>query len=167
MVSGLTDRRQVSGEEQETKGKRERPGGKIAVKKVFICSPFRPTGRSREEMRKDLKKNISLAKEACRYAVGKGFVPYAPHLYFPAFLSDADIGERELGILLGLSWLAGCDEVWIAGVRISRGMSREIAMAMDWGIPIKSYLPLTHRKEKVFDVDFCTEDEFFRKFGEE
>ena len=167
MVSGLTDRRQDPGENQEMKGRKERQGGKGVVKKVFICSPFRPTGRSREEKRKDLEKNISLAKGACRYAVGKGFIPYAPHLYFPGFLSDADADARELGILLGLSWLAGCDELWIAGVRISRGMSSEIAMAMDWGIPIKSYLPLAHSKERLFDVDFCTEDEFFRKFGEE
>ena len=106
MVSGLTDRRQDPGENQEMKGRKERQGGKGVVKKVFICSPFRPTGRSREEKRKDLEKNISLAKGACRYAVGKGFIPYAPHIYFPGFLSDADADERELGIL-GLLPISG------------------------------------------------------------
>ena len=167
MVSGLTDREQSLTADQEVKGKRGRPVEERVVKKVFICSPFRPVGGSREEKQKDMEKNISLAKEACRYAVGKGCIPYAPHLYFPGFLSEADPDERELGILLGLTWLARCDEVWIAGVRISKGMRQEIAQAMEWGIPVRSYLPLPHRKERVFDVEFCTEDEFFRKIGEE
>ena len=167
MMAQSTDRRNTGTAFDELRYGRRKPEGvpkECGVKKVFICSPFRPSGGSSEEREKDRKKNIALAKEACRYAVRKGFIPYAPHLYYPGFLSDEDPDERELGIILGLSWLVGCDEVWIAGVRISKGMSREIAIAMEWRIPIKSYLPLAHRAEKLFDVEFCTEDEFFKKF---
>lgn len=144
-----------------------RKDGEGRPKKIFICSPFRPAGCTREARKKDTEKNISLAKEACRYAAGKGFIPYAPHLYFPAFLYEADPDERELGILLGLTWLATCDEVWVAGLRISEGMSREISMAAGCGIPVRSYLPLTDGKDRLFDVEFCTEDELLRKLGGE
>ena len=119
--------------------------GKTAVKepslkKVFICSPFRPRGKTKEERERDWKRNIDVANKACRYAVDHGCVPYAPHLYFPQFLSEADPDEREMGILLGLTWLAGCDELWVIGDRISEGMKREISKADEWKIPVKHFI---------------------------
>lgn len=94
------------------------------MRKVFICSPYR-FQRS---------KNIRLAKKACRQALKKGYLPYAPHLYFTRFLSEHQ--EREAGLLLGLTWLSECDEVWIVGNTITEGMQREIDSAEELGIPV-------------------------------
>ena len=132
------------------------------LKKVFICSPFRPVGDTREERDKDWKRNIGLAKQACRYAVEKGYVPYAPHLYFPQFLSEGDPEEREMGIIMGLSWLLRCDEIWVCGMRISEGMSREIAQAKEWNKALKAYVPIPGDGPRVFDAEFLTEEEFFK-----
>ncbi len=131
-------------------------------KKVFICSPYRPTGETAEQRDRDWKRNIALAKQACHYAVNQGYIPYAPHLYFPEFLSENDPAEREIGIILGLTWLARCDEIWIAGTRISEGMNKEIMKAKEWGIPMKAYLPLPGDRTRVFDADFLTEDGFLK-----
>lgn len=140
--------------------------GKRGLKKIFVCSPFHPAGETREERDKDLKRNLSLAENVCRYAVEKGYVPYAPHLYFPQFLSENDPEEREMGIVMGLSWLVRCDEVWVAGFRISEGMGREIAQAQEWGIPVKAYVPIPGAKNRVFDAEFFTEEDFYRMLGE-
>lgn len=147
-----------------------RTGGKTeehGLKKVFICSPLHPMGDTREERERDWKRNISLAKQACRYAVEKGYVPYAPHLYFPQFLSEDDPAEREMGIIMGLSWLLRCDEVWVCGLRISEGMSREIAKAKEWNKPLKAYVPIPGAENRVFDADFITEEEFFRTLSDD
>ena len=109
------------------------------MKKVFICSPFRGAGSTEDEVHRNRMSNTSLAKRMCRYALGKDAIPYCPHLYFPRFLEDSDSKEREMGMLLGLTWLAHCDELWVIGRRISKGMEREIAKAKEWGIPVKYF----------------------------
>ena len=108
-----------------------------SIKRVYICSPLSPQGRTAEEKEADWNKNIDIAKKACRLAVKKGCMPYASHLYFTQFLSDFDAEERELGISLGLAWLMDCDELWIIGDRISEGMQREIDKAKELDIPVK------------------------------
>lgn len=105
-------------------------------RKVFICSPFRPEGRTKEEQEKDLDLNIKAARKACMMAVENGYLPLAPHLYFPQFLSDGDAGERELGIRFGKEWLDECDELWVIGTKVTEGMESEIAMADEKGIPV-------------------------------
>lgn len=102
---------------------------------VYICSPLSPEGSTETEIRLSLEKNINRAEKACRFAIEKGYVPYAPHLYFTQFLSEAK--ERELGLSLGLKWLVQCNEVWIIGNRITTGMQAEIREARKLGIPIK------------------------------
>lgn len=49
---------------------------------VFICSPF----HSDDEMQKLC--NIENAKTYCRVASRQGYIPIAPHLFFPQFLND-------------------------------------------------------------------------------
>ena len=108
------------------------------MKKVFICSPFKPVGvTSPEERRRSQIKNESLARTACRMAVEKGCVPMAPHLYFPQFLDDSVPEERETSIMFGLTWLKGCDEIWVVGNDVTKVMEREIRSAWKWEIPIK------------------------------
>lgn len=129
------------------------------VKKVFICSPFSPNGSTKEELEKDLNHNIRLAQHVCRYAVMKGYIPYAPHLFFTQFLDDCDRKERDYGQKMGLSWLAGCDEIWVIGRRISSGMFLEIKKAKEWGIPIRLHMKERTLEEKLFDAIFNSDVE--------
>ena len=137
-----------------------------SLKKVFICSPLRPVGETAEAREIDLKRNITLAKQACRYAVKQGYVPYAPHLYFPRFLSESNPDEREMGIIMGLTWLLRCDEVWVCGMRISEGMGSEIAQAKEWDKPLKAYIPVPGKGVRIFEADFLTTDEFYQSLTE-
>ena len=45
---------------------------------VYICSPYRDSPRV----------NIMRARQYCKFAVSRGRIPIAPHLYFPQFISD-------------------------------------------------------------------------------
>ena len=105
--------------------------------KVYVCSPFRPVSIDPKEAEKEKQRNINLAKNACELVVKLGFVPIAPHLYFPQFLNDDDPKEREEGMLLGRELLCGCDELWAFGGRISEGMEAEIKQAKASDIPVR------------------------------
>ena len=130
------------------------------MKRVFICSPFRGFGDSAEEQTRDCKRNIHNARVACNFAVMKGCVPYAPHLYFPQFLMDSDSDERKAGLLMGLTWLSYCDELWVIGRRISEGMENEINMAKKWGIPIIRYVGKRSPEERLLDAIFYPDIKF-------
>lgn len=107
-------------------------------KKVFICSPFATVGKTEKDQKMDLTRNIALARRACRHAANKGFIPYAPHLYFTQFLHDFT-EERALGMSMGMEWLSGCSEIWVIGTRISKGMEVEINNARERGIPVRFF----------------------------
>lgn len=87
--------------------------------KVYICSPYRG----------NTKKNIAAAVEYCRYAIDKGVIPIAPHIYFSQFLNDDIPEQREFGLQIGLDAMSECSEVWVFGDYISEGMKQEIEAA--------------------------------------
>ncbi len=86
---------------------------------VYICSPYAG----------DIEKNVKVARDYCRFAVDKGFIPVAPHLLFPQFLDDNDPKERQLGLFFGNALMSKCAEVWVFGSTISAGMETEIKRA--------------------------------------
>lgn len=92
---------------------------------VYICSPY--SG--------DVEKDTEAARQYCRYAADRGFIPLAPHLLFPQFLSEET--ERELAIRMDLKLLAVCGSLWVCGERVSEGMHREIEYAKAAGIEIR------------------------------
>ena len=96
------------------------------TKKVFICSNYRG----------DVESNVKNAIHWCKKATNQGYLPIAPHLYFPQFLDDDIPNERELGIAWGIDILNDCDELWVCSKDISDGMKREIEYARGQGIPI-------------------------------
>ena len=96
------------------------------TKKVFICSNYRG----------DVETNIENAIYWCKKATNQGYLPIAPHLYFPQFLDDDIPNERELGIAWGIDILNECDELWMCSENISDGMKREIEYARTQGIPV-------------------------------
>lgn len=82
-------------------------------KLIFISSPYR--GKVQE--------NVAMAKDLCRYVMGEGHIPVAPHLFFPQFLDD-------------LEMLARCDELWLFGGKITDGMRLEMEEAIKLGKPM-------------------------------
>lgn len=102
---------------------------RLSEKIVFICSPFAG----------DIKGNTARARRYGRLAVSKSVIPIIPHLMYPQFLYEDDPSERELGIEMGLVLLSKCQEIWVFGSRISRGMAVEIERAAQLKIPIKQF----------------------------
>jgi len=97
------------------------------VKRVFVCSPFGGSER-----------NLEMAKSYCLAVAKGGNACYAPHLLCPQFLDDNSPSDRDLGISIGLKFLAVCDEMWIFGNEVTSGMIREIKFAREKGIIIKN-----------------------------
>lgn len=96
---------------------------------VYIASPFAG----------DTEANITAAQGYCRLAVGKGYIPLAPHLHYPQFMDDGDKAQRDLGLRFALILLGKCEELWVFGEKISEGMGREIAKAKRRKMPIKYF----------------------------
>jgi hypothetical protein len=96
---------------------------------VFICSPFAG----------EVKRNLENARRYCRFAVDRGAIPFAPHLLYPQFMDDGNPDERELALSFGLRLLYGCEEVWIFGSQLSRGMRLEIHDAKRRGLLMRHF----------------------------
>ena len=96
---------------------------------VYICSPF--SG--------DTEKNTENAKRYSRYAVDAGYIPIAPHLLFPQFMSDDNPDDRDLAIFMDIVLLTKCAELWVFGDIVSKGMSIEIAKAKQKNKPIRYF----------------------------
>ncbi len=96
---------------------------------VYICSPL--SG--------DVVGNQEKTRRYCRYAVDKGCVPIAPHIYFTQFMSDDTEKERNLAMFMDIVLLSKCAELWVFGETVSRGMAMEIEKAMRKGQPIRYF----------------------------
>lgn len=94
---------------------------------VYICSPL--SG--------NIAANQHSARRYCRFAVDGGYIPLAPHLYFPQFMDDGSGAERDLALFMDIVLLSKCSELWVFGNRISKGMSIEIEKAKRKGQPIR------------------------------
>lgn len=104
------------------------PGGNTAPKKVYVCSPFRPTAVSLADRAEEQRSNIERALKACRILAMMGIQPLAPHLYFTRFLKDDVAAERDTGMRFALSWLEQADELWVFGERVSDGMAQVVTI---------------------------------------
>ena len=94
---------------------------------VYICSPHRG----------NVNFNIKRARYYCRFAVNRGRIPLAPHLYFPQFVSEKY--ERNKAFAMNYELMGICREVWVFGNDITEGMSREIAHAKAIGIRVRYF----------------------------
>ena len=84
---------------------------------VYICSPYRDNPRI----------NVMRARNYCKFAVKKGKIPLAPHLYFPQFVSEAT--DRDKAMNMNFKLLSLCSEVWVFGDKTTEGMTAEIKRA--------------------------------------
>lgn len=96
---------------------------------VYICSPL--SG--------DMEANQEKARTYCRHAVDTGYIPIAPHIYFPQFMNDSSLKERNLALFMDIVLLSKCAELWVFGDAISKGMSIEIEKAKRKGQPIRYF----------------------------
>lgn len=99
------------------------------MKKVYICSPLKGA----------IKKNRQKALMYCRFAYEKGYNPFAPHVYYTEFLDDENKRERQDGMRMGLEWMWAFKEVWVFGEIISKGMKKEIELAMLLKIKVRYF----------------------------
>ena len=106
-----------------------RPGVNVALdrvnlrrKIVFVCSPYGGD-----------ESNLKRAEEYCAREVRAGNIPFAPHLFFTRFMSEAT--DREKGIAFGLVFLGFCDEIHVYRTPTS-GMKREIQKSISLGIKV-------------------------------
>ena len=96
---------------------------------VYIASPYRG----------NTVINTKNALRYCHYAVKRGKLPIAPHIWLPQFLDDDKKSERKLALNTGL-WLLGfCSEVWVFGNTATQGMQSEIIAARRLGIKIRYF----------------------------
>lgn len=98
---------------------------------IYVCSPLKG----------DIRGNIARARDYCRAVAGKGYIPFAPHVFFTQFLDENIPEERETGIRMGTQFIQRMnpqtDELWTFGNTISAGMQAEIDEAANHGIPVR------------------------------
>ncbi len=105
--------------------------GKIPVRLVYICSPYR-AGPNRT-----VEQNVLLAKRLCKAALNAGFAPFASHLLYTQFLDDKNESDRKNGIAAALRFVEVCDQIWVFDyLGISDGMRAEIDRATELGMPV-------------------------------
>ena len=96
------------------------------LKKVYICAPL--SGNVRE--------NLKNARRYAEYALRCGTAPVVPHFY-ALCLNDNNPKDRSMGMRAGQSLLWFCDELWVFGDVISKGMQAEIDFCKTMNIRIR------------------------------
>ena len=96
---------------------------------VYICSPLSGA----------VDENQAKARCYCRFAVDSGYIPLAPHIYFPQFMNDGLPEDRNLALFMDIVLLSKCAELWVFGEIISQGMSIEIEKAKRKRQPIRYF----------------------------
>ena len=96
---------------------------------VYICSLL--SG--------DIEGNQAKARAYCRFAVDSGYIPIAPHIYFPQFMNEHSPKERNLALFMDTVLLTKCAELWVFGDTISKRMSVEMEKARRKGQPIRHF----------------------------
>jgi hypothetical protein len=93
-------------------------------RRVYVCHPFAANP----------ERNIRAVRLIARKLTAQGYLPVAPHLYLPQFLSEETERERALDLCLGL--VECCDELRVFGGNITAGMRIELHHARERGIPV-------------------------------
>ena len=85
---------------------------------VYICAPYSGA----------VEENTKRAAAFAKYAYDKGNIPLTAHLLFP-FMDDTDEEDRRIAIFMDIVLMGKCQEVWVFGNEIPRGMRIEIEKA--------------------------------------
>lgn len=109
--------------------KEEKAAKKAYRPLVYICSPYAG----------EVETNVNMARVYSRFAVRNACIPLAPHLLYPQFMDDTVPAERSLALFMGIVLLGKCDQMWVFGSIISKGMAAEIEKAEKKKIPIRYF----------------------------
>ena len=111
---------------------------------IYVCSPY----GGREE-------NYERAVIYGQYVLNHGHIPMIPHTMLHNIVDDRNPEHRAAALAMGKKLLKLCSEVWVFGTAetASDGMRSEIAVAGEWGIPIK-YID----GKKAFEIDVTAAD---------
>lgn len=85
---------------------------------VYISAPY--SG--------DREFNVKSASRFAEIAYKNGAIPVTPHLLFP-FMDDEDLSQRKDALFMYIILLGKCQEVWVFGSEITRGMKKELEIA--------------------------------------
>lgn len=75
------------------------------------------------------KKNSEQARKYSRFAYEQNTIPVTPHLLYPQFMNDENQKERADAMHFNYVLLGKCNELWVFGDVISKGMAHEIGIA--------------------------------------
>ena len=93
------------------------------IKVVYISHPFGADPRG----------NAERVRKICRWLAKQGYLPLAPHIYFPQFLEEADEREVAMDFCRGMIGLA--DELLVFG-EPTAGMKMEMEEAERIGVRV-------------------------------
>lgn len=117
-------------EQQEKKKRKHKKARKEpSYPIVYICSPY--SG--------DTEKNAEKARKYSRFAVENQCLPITPHIYFTQFMNDEIPEERNTAFSMNQILMRKCNEIWIFGDTISKGMKAEIGYAKRKHIKIRRF----------------------------
>ena len=94
---------------------------------VYVCSPYAG----------DIENNVKSACKFGRFTYKQNGIPVVPHLMYPQFMDDTNEDEREMAMHFNYVLLGKCNELWVFGGVISKGMAREIGIATKRRMTIK------------------------------
>lgn len=115
----------------------------IFAKKIyFVCSPCHTNEKH------TLEENIKTASRYCLNIAldeGESVVPFAPHVFFTAFLDDDELEDREYAIESGKKFLSHANKLLVFDDDgyVSEGMKDEIEYANRMGIAVE-FVPKEH-----------------------
>ena len=87
---------------------------------VYICSPY---------SQGCINDNIENPRRYSSFAVDSHCIPITPHIYFTQFMRDEIPDERKTAMFMNMVLLGRCEELWVFGDVISKGMQAEIRRA--------------------------------------
>ena len=94
---------------------------------VYICSPFSA----------DPEGGAEKARKYSRFAVDAGAIPFAPHLLLPQYMDEST--ERDLAMFMDKVFLDRCEQLWVFGSTVSKGMDAEIRRARRKSMTIRYF----------------------------
>ena len=109
-----------------------------------------------------MEANVERARSYCWEVFEAGYMPWAPHIYFPQFLQEDIPRERAASIEMGVTLLSQCRVLVVCGSDITEGMASEIRFAQELGIEVCALdnLPLICEVDHAFSAYIANAEDY-------